>query len=443
MQRENNPWRFIVLSFLLIILTGAFFLMLPISSRSGRLTDPITALFTATSATCVTGLVVVDTGTYWSLFGQIVILILIQLGGISYMTLLTFLALLLRRQVFLHERIILQETLNSWSIRGVVRLARLVFFTVILFEGIGAFLLFFVFIKSFPLWTSIKFSIFHSISAFCNAGFDLLGGFKSFTGYVDNVALNLIITSLVIFGGIGFIVLYDLRSNYLNWRKLTIHSKIAILTTIILIILGILVIGLLECKNLGTIGNLSLKGKVLAIYFQSVTPRTAGFSTINIGNLRSATLLFIIFLMFIGASPGGTGGGIKTVTFTVLIFAVRSILMGYDNVEIMGRKLYWESVRKAWALLFLSIGLIFIGWFILLLSERFAPLNLLFEVVSAFGTVGLSTGITPSLSIIGRIVLILIMYLGRVGLVVFGLSFLYPLRRKAHIELPYGEVSIG
>lgn len=443
MQRENNPWRFIVLSFLLIILTGAFFLMLPISSRSGRFTDPITALFTATSATCVTGLVVVDTGTYWSLFGQIVILILIQLGGISYMTLLTFLALLLRRQVFLHERIILQETLNSWSIRGVVRLARLVFFTVILFEGIGAFLLFFVFIKSFPLWTSIKFSIFHSISAFCNAGFDLLGGFKSFTGYVDNVALNLIITSLVIFGGIGFIVLYDLRSNYLNWRKLTIHSKIAILTTIILIILGILVIGLLECKNLGTIGNLSLKGKVLAIYFQSVTPRTAGFSTINIGNLRSATLLFIIFLMFIGASPGGTGGGIKTVTFTVLIFAVRSILMGYDNVEIMGRKLYWESVRKAWALLFLSIGLIFIGWFILLLSERFAPLNLLFEVVSAFGTVGLSTGITPSLSIIGRIVLILIMYLGRVGLVVFGLSFLYPLRRKAHIELPYGEVSIG
>lgn len=443
MQRENNPWRFIVLSFLLIILTGAFFLMLPISSRSGRFTDPITALFTATSATCVTGLVVVDTGTYWSLFGQIVILILIQLGGISYMTLLTFLALLLRRQVFLHERIILQETLNSWSIRGVVRLARLVFFTVILFEGIGAFLLFFVFIKSFPLWTSIKFSIFHSISAFCNAGFDLLGGFKSFTGYVDNVALNLIITSLVIFGGIGFIVLYDLRSNHLNWRKLTIHSKIAILTTVILIILGILVIGLLECKNLGTIGNLSLKGKVLAIYFQSVTPRTAGFSTINIGNLRSATLLFIIFLMFIGASPGGTGGGIKTVTFTVLIFAVRSILMGYDNVEIMGRKLYWESVRKAWALLFLSIGLIFIGWFILLLSERFAPLNLLFEVVSAFGTVGLSTGITPSLSIIGRIVLILIMYLGRVGLVVFGLSFLYPLRRKAHIELPYGEVSIG
>ncbi|HPC78559.1 MAG TPA: potassium transporter TrkG, partial [bacterium] len=165
--------------------------------------------------------------------------------------------------------------------------------------------------------------------------------------------------------------------------------------------------------------------------------------TLNIGNMRNATLLFIILLMFIGASPGGTGGGIKTVTFTVLISAVRATLMGYENVEIMERKLYWDSVRKAWALFFLSIGLIFIGWFTLLISENFLPINLLFEVVSAFGTVGLSTGITPSLSTVGRIVIILVMYLGRVGLVVFGLSFLYPLRRKSHIELPYGEVSIG
>lgn len=443
MQGESNPWRFIVLSFLLIILTGAVLLMLPISSRSGRFTDPIIALFTATSATCVTGLVVVDTGTYWSLFGQIVVLLLIQLGGISYMTFLTFLALLLRRQVFLHERIILREALNSWSIRGVIKLARLVFFTVILFEGIGAFLLFFVFKRDFPILTSVKFGVFHSISAFCNAGFDLLGGFKSLTGYVDNTALNIIITLLIISGGIGFIVLYDLRSNYLNWKRLTIHSKMAILTTVVLILSGTLVIGLLEWRNPGSIGNLSLKAKILASYFQSVTPRTAGFSTINIGNLHSATLLFLIFLMFIGASPGGTGGGIKTVTFTVLLFAVRSTLMGYDNAEIMGRKLYWESVRKAWSVFFLSIGLISISWFILLLTEDFPPLNLLFEVVSAFGTVGLSTGITPSLSSIGKVVLIVVMYLGRVGLVVFGLSFLYPLRRKSHIELPYGEVSIG
>jgi trk system potassium uptake protein TrkH len=190
-------------------------------------------------------------------------------------------------------------------------------------------------------------------------------------------------------------------------------------------------------------GPLSIRGKILSSYFQSVTPRTAGFNTLNIGNMRNATLLFIILLMFIGASPGGTGGGIKTVTFTVLISAVRATLMGYENVEIMERKLYWDSVRKAWALFFLSIGLIFIGWFTLLISENFLPINLLFEVVSAFGTVGLSTGITPSLSTVGRIVIILVMYLGRVGLVVFGLSFLYPLRRKSHIELPYGEVSIG
>ena len=443
MQRETNPWRFIVLSFLLIILVGTIFLMLPVSSQSGKFTDPITALFTATSATCVTGLVVVDTGTYWSLFGQIVILLLIQLGGISYMTLLSFLALLLRRQVVLHERIILQETLNSWSIRGVMKLARVVLYTVVFFEGLGALLLFFVFIRDYPFITALKFSIFHSISAFCNAGFDLLGGFRSLTGYVDNLLLVFTITSLIIFGGIGFVVIYDLRSNLFNWKKITIHSKIAILTTIILIILGTLIIGLLEWRNPGTMGPLSIRGKILSSYFQSVTPRTAGFSTLNIGNMRNATLLFIILLMFIGASPGGTGGGIKTVTFTVLISAVRATLMGYENVEIMERKLYWDSVRKAWALFFLSIGLIFIGWFTLLISENFLPINLLFEVVSAFGTVGLSTGITPSLSTVGRIVIILVMYLGRVGLVVFGLSFLYPLRRKSHIELPYGEVSIG
>lgn len=443
MQRETNPWRFIVLSFLLIILVGTFFLMLPVSSQSGKFTDPITALFTATSATCVTGLVVVDTGTYWSLFGQIVILLLIQLGGISYMTLLSFLALLLRRQVVLHERIILQETLNSWSIRGVMKLARVVLYTVVFFEGLGALLLFFVFIRDYPFITALKFSIFHSISAFCNAGFDLLGGFRSLTGYVDNLLLVFTITSLIIFGGMGFVVIYDLRSNLFNWKKITIHSKIAILTTIILIILGTLIIGLLEWRNPGTMGPLSIRGKILSSYFQSVTPRTAGFNTLNIGNMHNATLLFIILLMFIGASPGGTGGGIKTVTFTVLISAVRATLMGYENVEIMERKLYWDSVRKAWALFFLSIGLIFIGWFTLLISENFLPINLLFEVVSAFGTVGLSTGITPSLSTVGRIVIILVMYLGRVGLVVFGLSFLYPLRRKSHIELPYGEVSIG
>jgi len=443
MQRESNPWRFIVLSFLFIILAGTFLLMLPFSSRSGRFTDPLTALFTATSATCVTGLVVVDTGTYWSLFGQIVILLLIQLGGISYMTLLSFVALLLCRQVFLHERILLHETLNTWSIRGVMRLARLVLFTVILFEGIGAISLFLVFVRSYPVITSIKFGVFHSISAFCNAGFDLLGGFRSFTGYVDNPLLVFTVTFLIIFGGIGFIVIYDLKSNHFTWRKLTLHSKLAILTTIILIASGMLVISILEWKNPNTLGNLSIRGKLLGAYFQSVTPRTAGFNTVSIGGMHPETLLFIILLMFIGASPGGTGGGIKTVTFAVLLFAVRATLMGYENVEVFGRKLYWDSVRRAWALFFMSLGLIFVSWFILLLTENFPPLNLLFEITSAFGTVGLSTGITPGLSPLGKIVIILDMYLGRVGLVVFGLSLLYPLRRKAHIELPYGEVSIG
>jgi len=442
MQRETNPWRFIVLSFLLIILTGTFFLMLPVSSRSGRFTDPVTALFTATSATCVTGLVVVDTGTYWSLFGQIVILLLIQLGGISYMTLLSFLALLLRRQVVLHERIILQETLNSWSIRGVMRLARVVLYTVVFFEGLGALLLFFVFIRDYPFITALKFSIFHSISAFCNAGFDLLGGFSSLTGYVDNPLLVFTITSLIIFGGIGFIVISDLRSN-LRWSKLSLHSKIVIITTAILILVGTAVIGVLEWNNPGTLGPLSFRGKFLGAYFQSVTPRTAGFNTVPIGNMRPATLLFTIFLMFIGASPGGTGGGIKTVTFVVLLLTIRAIILGYNNVEIFKRSLYWDTVRKAWTVFFLSLSLVMVSWFIMLLTENVPSLNILFDIVSGFGTVGLSTGIIPSLSTIGKVILIVNIFLGRVGTVTFLLALFYPFRRKSHIELPYGEVSIG
>lgn len=442
MKREVNPWRFIVLSFSFIILIGTFLLILPFSSHSREFTDPLTALFTATSATCVTGLVVVDTGTHWSLFGQIVILLLIQLGGISYMTLLSFLALLLRRQVLLHERVILQESLGSWSIRGVMRLARVVFYTVISFESVGAILLFFVFIKDYPLLTALKFSIFHSVSAFCNAGFDLLGNFQSFVRYVDNPLLVFTVTTLIIFGGIGFIVIFDVRNN-LRWGRLSLHSRIVIITTAILILVGTLVITILEWNNPGTLKSLSLRGKLLGAYFQSVTPRTAGFNTIPIGKMHPSTLLFTIFLMFIGASPGGTGGGIKTVTFVVLLSAVRATILGYDNVEIFKRSLYWDAVRKAWAVLFLSLSLILTSWFILLLTENAPPLNILFEIVSGFGTVGLSTGITPSLSIIGRIIIILNMFLGRVGTVVFGFAVFYSFRRRSHIELPYGEVSIG
>jgi trk system potassium uptake protein TrkH len=442
MKRENNPWRFIVLSFLFIILTGTFLLMLPFSSRSRQFTDPLTALFTATSATCVTGLVVVDTGTYWSLFGQIVILLLIQIGGISYMTLLSFLALLLRRQVLLHERVILQESLGSWSIRGVVRLARIVFYTVVSFESMGALLLFFVFRRDYPFLTALKFCIFHSISAFCNAGFDLLGNFQSFVRYVDNPLLVFTITTLIIFGGIGFIVIFDIRNN-LKWSKLSLHSRVVILTTLILILVGTLVIGAFEWNNPGTLKSLSLRGKLLGAYFQSVTPRTAGFNTIPIGRMRPSTLLFTILLMFIGASPGGTGGGIKTVTFVVLLAAVRATIFGYDNVEIFRRSLYWDAVRKAWAVLFLSLSLITLSWLVMLLTESAPPLNILFEIVSGFGTVGLSTGITPSLSVMGRIIIILNMFLGRVGTVVFGFALFYPFRRRSHIELPYGEVSIG
>jgi len=441
LRRESPAW-FFIRSFILVILTGTFLLMLPISSQSGKFTDFITALFTATSATCVTGLVVVDTGTYWSNFGQLVIMCLIQIGGLSYIVLATSLMILLNRKIPLRERIMIQFSLNTLSIRGIVGFLKGVLLAVILFEGIGALSLFTIFIRQYPILKAIKFSIFHSISAFCNAGFDLIGGFKSFTDYVDNIQLNLTITSLIITGGIGFFVIYDIYQKIKGKKShLSLHSKAAIFTTIFLITLGTILILILEYNN--TLKPLSLKGKILGSYFQSVTPRTAGFNTLDIGKMKPATWLFLIFLMFIGASPGGTGGGIKTVTFLVLTLSSYAILLERKHVHFKNRSLNWETVKRAWAVFFFSLNLVLISWFLLLLSEPFEPLKSLFEVVSAFGTVGLSTGITTQLSSFGRLVIIFTMFLGRVGTVTAGLALLSSINHKKVIDYPMEEVSVG
>ncbi|MGB9856792.1 MAG: TrkH family potassium uptake protein [Dictyoglomaceae bacterium] len=440
--RRNNPAWFFIRSFILVILTGTFLLMLPISSKSGKFTDFITALFTATSATCVTGLVVVDTGTYWSNFGQLVIMSLIQIGGLSYIVLATSLMILLNRRIPLRERIMIQFSLNAISIKGIVGLLKGVLISVLIFEGIGALSLFTIFIRQYPLLKAIKFAIFHAISAFCNAGFDLIGGFKSFTDYVDNIQLNLTVTSLIITGGIGFFVIYDIYQKIRRKKNhLSLHSKVALFTTLFLIILGTIVIFVLEYNN--TLKPLSWQGKILGSYFQSVTPRTAGFNTLDIGKMKPATWLFLIFLMFIGASPGGTGGGIKTVTFLVLVLSIYTILLERKHVHFKNRSLNWETVKRAWAVFFFSLNLVLISWFLLLLLEPFEPLKSLFEVVSAFGTVGLSTGITPQLSSFGRLVIIFTMFLGRVGTVTAGLALLSSINHKKVIDYPMEEVSVG
>ncbi len=440
--RRNNPAWFFIRSFLIIILAGTFLLMLPISSNSRRFTDPLTALFTATSATCVTGLVVVDTGTYWSHFGHLVIMGLIQIGGLSYIALVTSLMVLLNRRIPLRDRIMLQFSLNTLSIRGIIGFLKGVLLTVLIFEGIGALSLFTIFIREYPFIKAVKFAIFHSVSAFCNAGFDLLGGFKSFTQYVDHLQLNLTVTSLIIIGGIGFFVIYDIYQKLTKKKNhLSLHSKAALFTTLFLIIFGTILIFILEYNNV--LKSLSWRGKILGSYFQSVTPRTAGFNTLNIKEMRPATWLFLIILMFIGASPGGTGGGIKTVTFLILLLSVFTIILERKHVHFKNRSLNWETVKRAWAVFFFSLVLVLTSWFLLLLTEPFEPLKMLFEVVSAFGTVGLSTGITSELSSFGRIVIILTMFLGRVGTVTAGLALLSSINHKKLIDYPTEEVSVG
>lgn len=440
--RRNNPAWFFIRSFIFVILTGALLLMLPMSSKSGSFTDPLTALFTATSATCVTGLVVVDTGTYWSSFGHLVIMGLIQIGGLSYIVLVTSLMVLLNRKIPLRERIMIQFSLNTLSIKGIIGFLKGILLTVLIFEGIGALSLFTIFIRNHSFIEALKFAIFHSVSAFCNAGFDLIGGFRSFTQYVDNIQLNLTVTLLIITGGIGFFVIYDIYQKITKRKNhLSIHSKAALLTTLFLIIFGTIMIFILEYNN--TLKPLSWTGKILGSYFQSVTPRTAGFNTIDIGKMRPATWLLLIILMFIGASPGGTGGGIKTVTFLVISLSIFAILLERKHVHFKNRSLNWETVKRAWAVFFFSLFLVLFSWFLLLLTEPFEPLKLLFEVVSAFGTVGLSTGITPQLSSFGRIIIILTMFLGRVGTVTAGLALLSSINHKKLIDYPVEEVSVG
>jgi len=437
---RKEPARFIILTFLLIIIIGGLILSLPISSKSGKFTNPINALFTATSATCVTGLVVVDTGTHYSLFGQIVILILIQIGGLSYMTIFTFLALLLGRKIPLLDRIILKESINFFSIGGIIKLARRILFIVLIFEGVGAVILSTIFIKDYGILKGSFYGLFHSISAFCNAGFDLLGNFKSLTNYKGNILLNITFILLIITGGIGFGVISEII-DFPKSKKLSVHAKLVLTVTAILIITGAIFIFILERNNLTTFKFLTTKEKILASIFQAVTPRTAGFSTINIRYLNLGTMLMIMLFMFIGASPGGTGGGIKTSTFAIILMNIRYTIKGREGVTIFDRCLELSTIKKAYLIFTASIFLIFLSTFLLSITEKFGLINIIFEVTSAFGTVGLSTGITPDLSYLGKLIIMFTMFSGRVGI----LSILTTLivKKPQRIYLPEDKVMVG
>jgi trk system potassium uptake protein len=410
-----NPPKILVLGFATLIFIGTGLLTLPIATVDGNGLSLLNALFTATSATCVTGLVVVDTGSTFTTFGQLVIISLIQVGGLGFMILATFFFFLLGKKISLKDRLLLQESLNNLSLAGIVRLVKRILIFTASIEIIGAIILSIRFSYDMSVGRAIYYGIFHSISNFNNAGFDLMGEYRSLTPYVSDPTVTLTVCALITLGGIGFIVMNEVYE-YRETRRLSVHSKVVLVTSFILTIGGTMLIFLFEFGNDKTLQPLSPIGKVLSALFQSVTARTAGANTLNIPDLTHSTLFLTIILMFIGASPGSTGGGIKTTTFATLVGTVWSQVKGKEDVVLFRRRIVTEIILKALTVTVSGLFLVMGVTMLLTITETGKDfLMILFESTSAFATVGLSMGLTPELSPIGRILIIFTMFAGRVG----------------------------
>ncbi len=426
----HSPARIVIFGFLLLISIGTSLLMLPAAS-AGKHLGFVNALFTSTSAVCVTGLTVVDTGNAFSTFGQFILLILIQAGGLGIMTMSTLFLMLVGRRPGLAGQTVVQDAFTHSRERNIFSILKdVVLFTCVI-EGLGMILMFFCFLPENNMKQSLFLSIFHSISAFCNAGFSVFS--DSFIGYQENWALNLVLCFLIISGGIGFLVLSELKLKFSfkrrSWSRLSLHSKLVLSTTAVLLVASTLLIITMEWHN--TLSPLSVKNRFLSAFFQAVTSRTAGFNTVSIGNMANETLFFIILLMFIGASPGSCGGGIKTTSLATLVVLGISRFRGHERPQLFNRTISDVSIGKAISVIMLSMIVVCAGTMLLLMTEigkvahpqsRGKFLELLFEVVSAFGTVGLSTGITPELSVMGKIILSGIMFVGRLGPLVIGVA---------------------
>ncbi len=413
-------------------------LLLPVSSVEGSSTGFLDAVFTATSATAVTGLIVRNTAEHWTHFGQTVIMILIQIGGFGFMTTTSFVFLLLGKKLTLKDRILIKEDLNSFHLSQVIKLTKYVILLTIIFELLGTLFLFIYFYRFMSAARALFFGLFHSISAFNNAGFDIFG--NSLENFTGSLYINLVISLLFIIGGLGFLVISEIY-RMKRFRDFSLHTKIVISMTVFLILISILLIFLFEFNNPRTIGNLDNADKLIASYFQAVTPRTAGFNTIPINYFRDVSLFFIIILMFIGASPGSTGGGVKTTTIATLLIVVYNVISRKEDIEIFEKRLKRKDIYKTLTIVVISLGIISLVTIILNITENFVFIRILFEVISAFGTVGLSTGITPDLSIIGRILIILTMFIGRVG--PFTLAIAFGRRKSNKFKYPEEDILIG
>jgi trk system potassium uptake protein TrkH len=440
-----TPTQIIVIGFALLILIGTMLLNLPIASRTEESIGFIDALFTATSATCVTGLIVVDTYTYWSLFGQIVIILLVQIGGLGFMTIAMLFSLILGRTISLKERLLVAESLNQYSLEGIVRLIKQILLGTLLFEGIGAIILSTQFIGEFGLVNGIYKGIFHAICAFCNAGFDLMGQrepFSSLTAYVHNSIVNFTIMALTIIGGLGFSVWVDIYKTR-KIRNYKLHTKLVLTITAILIFGGAVLFFILEFNNPKTLKSLGLWNKMVASLFLSVSPRTVGFNTVPLPNLNNASNLLTMILIFIGGSPGSTAGGIKTVTVGVLILTVLAVCRGSKKVEVFDRTISLEVVLRAVAIIVISIIIVITATLILCIIEDASLAEILFEVVSSYGTSGLTLGITPSLTEAGKLVLVMTMFFGRVGVLTMALAFRFRMSKyNANYKYPEEKIMI-
>jgi len=438
---KMHPTQVLVLGFLSLIAIGTILLNLPIASRSGESVGFVNALFTATSAVCVTGLVVVDTLTHWSTFGHIVILLLIQIGGLGFMTLGTLFAFIVGKKIFLKERMLMKESLNQFSVSGVVRLTKYILIMTFIIEGIGAVLLSTVFIPEHGLLKGIWYSIFHSISAFCNAGFSIIGNFQSLTPYVNNPIMTMTVVMLVVLGGIGFVVILEVLEKK-SFKKFSLHTKLALTMTAALLILGFLAMISLEFNNPATMGDLPWHGKILSAIFHSVTPRTAGFNTLPMGSMTVAALFITMVFMFIGGSSAGTAGGVKVTTVGLVIAGVASEIKGKNDIEAFEKRIPLHQIIRAIAIIGLSLGVVILVIMVLSITEQNASfLEVMFEAISAFGTVGLSLGITTELSVIGKIVVAITMFFGRVGPLTIFLA-LAQRRQKNMGTLRYPEEKI-
>ena len=441
---EMNPVRILALGFAVVIFLGGVILSLPIATQSGEPTPFLDSLFISTSAVCVTGLVTVDTATHWNYFGKTVIITLIQIGGLGFMSFATMAAVFLGKKLGLKDRLLMQEAYNAMSLQGIIRMVRYVVFFTFGVELAGALILMTQFIPMFGWGRGIYYGFFHSISAFCNAGFDLMGNYTSLTGVNTNKIILFTIASLIVIAGLGFSVWIEIW-NFKSFKRLSLHAKLVLSTTAALIFGGAILIFIFEYHNPVTLGTMGILDKMNNALFASVTPRTAGFNSISVPDMAMASRLLTIILMFIGGSPGSTAGGIKTTAISVLFLTVLCVIRGRHDPEAFGRRIDKENVFKAFAVVVIGLGIV-VGvslWMSFFEAPQGATMEqLIFEATSAFATVGLTEGITPGLQSGSKIALIMGMYFGRVGPITVMLA-LSKQKSPAQIRYPDGKILIG